>query len=445
MSCLSPATSTPSGAQCRVSFGTGSPKTGATKASSPSRRPRSYCSLLPGALASRGTATPQPPPPPFISGLRSPRSSVGSHRRAKTQASTSTADPFKLRTQPETAIPDLAARARAALAAPDPEHCNTSRTVQHCDQASAAKKHQVTVPLAAAKVDQQSEEPNMVSKDSLENADHTPGRSPGIACLLPLKSLASCPEEVSGSRLSLATTTLTPHALTDTALRKSEVLLAQLSALGLNTDKNGFYLEEVEHEEAADEGIYQMPKSDCSSPKSWAALTPKATDTVEVPVVLLDMFVETWSKYRKLHLSSGSQAKEADGAESCETHLSEPEPEVSSAKASDDASSTRTSQASDAAEDLASLPSPQMSASSCPSGALSPLSGLGSPSPPRILCASSPIHSKQMRDGNAMQFRRSCPLVQANLQGGRSHVACRPVSCTVQQTVTITNTVHFHH
>lgn len=205
-------------------------------------------------------------------------------------------------------------------------------------------------------------------------------------------------------------------------------------------------------------------QSSCSSPSGQSSLVPALcgfvsdADTVEVPVALLDMFMDTWRKYRKLDSLSTSEAKDADEIESCETQTSEPEPKkdmLSSGASSagsttaDDMCSTQGSVTSPSASSFSEMPTSPCWSPRC-ARAVSPW-GPRRTMPPRIGRAPSPQRIQQIQKEHPIQRRMSCPFVHANLPATSPMVVsmdvpagCRAVSCTVQQTVTITNTLIFN-
>jgi len=232
----------------------------------------------------------------------------------------------------------------------------------------------------------------------------------------------------------------TPHALTNAALERSELLLAQLSALGLDED--------------GDETIYSMPDSEsgaagsstCSSPASRSP-TPRV-DTVELPVAVVDMLMEAWAKHRQQEvLDSQVLDKEQEVPEKATARESpgEPEPEDCSTNAPSEAEHCDSSSCYEGGSLLSGHCTPQ--STSFGSFAKAPrrmpfrqTRGL-SPAPlnlntpralPTVRCMQrSPMSGlpSPMHQG----FLLPSPL-------GR----CSPVTCTVQQTITITNTVRFH-
>lgn len=219
-------------------------------------------------------------------------------------------------------------------------------------------------------------------------------------------------------------------------------------------------------------------------------------------MALLDMFVETWSKYRNLDLESTPKAVAFDADTSCGTQ--EPEPEMLSSKdssadlsavCSTDTFTFCSSAASPEASE--SLAAPQLSSLCWPHSQPSPTTAtrIGSPGV-NTHGASSPIYPAGKASSPTIGFKVMPPRVmshgptsprnswtsgqrvQTHLQASQGHrspahggsmvvpcghmspayggsvmvpkmtvdsrAGCRPVSCTVQQTVTITNTVHFN-
>jgi len=91
---------------------------------------------------------------------------------------------------------------------------------------------------------------------------------------------------------SAKTPPMSPNALTDQALERSEALLAELKALGLGLG------EENETSLAAGELPPNLPERQASR-DSMISLV-KQTESMEVPFAVLDVFAETWCKYRQL-------------------------------------------------------------------------------------------------------------------------------------------------
>jgi hypothetical protein len=257
-----------------------------------------------------------------------------------------------------------------------------------------------------------------------------------------------------GLELSAESPSPTAHAITDVALRKSEVLLAKMVALGL-ADHDEVGSAEDEHEDAVST-IAAMSESACSSPRSFPILpstTSKTTDTVEVPAALLDLFVETWARHRNVQL-------DAEGVDRCRPyhdHVAEPKSKRITSQASsttiDGLSSADDASCWSSAGCSVSVPSlaPASCSSSVASPRMSPRKTLGErqilgerhsllesgPQDRRASCASliqSPIL------GHRQILRQAAPAIAVESRAG-----CRPVSCTVQQTVTITHTVHFNY
>jgi len=262
-----------------------------------------------------------------------------------------------------------------------------------------------------------------------------------VAPPLPLECLVHRPDLADTNS---KTPTLTPHALTDIALRKSELLLAQLSALGLSDDEFGCKCDANEDQDS-------LSRSFClqSAPSSASSIS-------EVPVVLLDLFSETLSN-----------AKTIDQWEFPEPH-SEPE--------SEELSTTASSSMIDGLEPESEEPSIAAS--------LSTMDGLSSSdgSSAATSCLPSPCRDVEVTldkdrciQGHSVQPKSSVRVTEHRPNGvalpqqkavslGRpilqicqkvsARGTCFPVQvtvetpmgrgCTVQHTVTITSTVKFH-
>jgi len=126
---------------------------------------------------------------------------------------------------------------------------------------------------------------------------------------LPLKSLTSCPDDMYGM-----TPTLTPHTLTDNALRKSELLIAELTALGFSDEDEASSAENNAESQNANAGSTDALCMNLSTQPLASSETPvlpggrKRAETVEVPVVLLDLFSETFTKHHKLQSAHAVEA-----------------------------------------------------------------------------------------------------------------------------------------
>lgn len=252
---------------------------------------------------------------------------------------------------------------------------------------------------------------------------------------LPLKSVVRLPDDGTGK-----TPTLTPHTLTDIALKKSELLLAEMTAMGL-LDEEDVGKKHVEAaDNAADDAFCldlacQTPTGDSTARQSEL----KLGETVEVPVVLLNLFSETLTKFsNSLKLGSLSSPTKKDA----EVNESEPEAEDLSSPSSTTAyeDSTHCSTTPNT-----SLFSPREPASPCSSTAKFA-------EPPRMKSAAPPGRKSLPAAQSTLQFHQQ---LSPRIQGGSMRIpnvtsrvrleaplGCK--SCTLQQTVTVTNTVHFH-
>jgi hypothetical protein len=232
--------------------------------------------------------------------------------------------------------------------------------------------------------------------------------------------------------------------MADTALTKSEDLLAKLKDLGLSTeedcglegdDKNAGTLE-------SDLDDTLVMRSPCSS--SIRLQTPRQQDTVEVPVALLDMLVENWSRCQEEMHSAPLKASLSKA------------PSVASSTTLDDLASDQ-----DSLSSLSPLQSPVLPSAESMSECSHPLESSkkhGVPSLRRQV--QSPVVHKQMFDSTAFHRRPAHvqpfnPQMQwshepvfrdaiAPTASVEAHMGRRPVACTIQQTVAVTNTVTFH-
>jgi len=234
------------------------------------------------------------------------------------------------------------------------------------------------------------------------------------------------------------TPTLTPHALTDIALRKSELLLAQLSALGLSDDELGCKYN-------ANEDKDSLSRSFClqSAPSLGSSIS-------EVPVVLLDLCSETLSN-----------AKTIEQWEFPEPH-SEPESEELSTTASssiidglepesEDLSTMEGLSSSDGSSALTScLPSPCRDEEVTPDKVKS-AQGRRVQRASSVTVTAHRLHGLELPQQKVVSLGH--PILQV-CQKVSARGACFPVQvtvetpmgrgCTVQHTVTITSTVKFH-
>jgi len=257
---------------------------------------------------------------------------------------------------------------------------------------------------------------------------------------------------------------------TDTALRKSELLLAQLSAMGLfdsdvdenrndwsmishNDDElgeNESGIDVADSEETVSNDISKDDTPLCPEAEDVSAgpvndevkiLT--ATDTVEVPVALFEMYLESHKKYNDLLMSLPTKKAHCMVASpSSDTLCPEPFHESldldSSCDSSDAASSVGpASWISSASSSMgSSMFSPQVSHRS-----LLMEGGVATPHSP---CGFSPRSSFQPQMPPSLGHHRFT---------GNGHKAMHirhpvgrvPKSCSIEQTVTITNTLHYQY
>lgn len=97
-------------------------------------------------------------------------------------------------------------------------------------------------------------------------------------------------------------------ATADSALKKSEELLAEmLAAVGGETPKfDGKRRTSLMSLDSVPESVLSL----CMSVGEHAEATNSQRTTVEVPIALLDMLTETWSKYREMTATEEASAKE---------------------------------------------------------------------------------------------------------------------------------------
>jgi hypothetical protein len=275
---------------------------------------------------------------------------------------------------------------------------------------------------------------------------------------LPLKALSFA--SGAARETSSKTPTMTPCTLTDIALKKSENLLAELAALGLASEDEGEAgVARGEREpEPEDEHSNGKEYDFCldNTPTSSLVVArrgPKHTDTVEVPVVLLDLFSETLSKYHALVTSPQNKAKRESEVPIAKISLAD--------TISSDASTTDASTTDDivvgtgTSSHTGSLITPTASPFSR-SGSLSmPLPGTSSFKAYGYAQPSSPNMHGQIFNSAGI-FGSIPSIAQASMQLSQPQVqmqapvaapvrleiphGCR--SCTIQQTFTVTSTVH---
>jgi len=254
---------------------------------------------------------------------------------------------------------------------------------------------------------------------------------------------------------------------TDTALRKSELLLAQLSAMGLFDDCASDVDSDVRHngdesgeEESGndvvdcEEGATNEISTDdaqlsegadgfFAGPVNDEVKILTATDTVEVPVALFEMYVESHKKYNDLLMSLPvTKAHSMVASPSSETLCPDPASEAvdldSSCDYSDAASSVGpASWISSATSSMgSSMFSPQMSHRS-----LLMESGMATPHSP---CGFSPRSTLQSQIPPSLGQHRFNGNGRKALHV-RHPVGRQPKSCSIEQTVTVTNTIRFQY
>jgi hypothetical protein len=293
------------------------------------------------------------------------------------------------------------------------------------------------------------------TQDSKEHVQATP--------VLPSKALSFESSSVTrdASSKTPKTPTMTPHTLTDIALKKSELLLAELAGLGLTSEGDDKAEVARGEREPEPEDGQSSGKDDAfcldTTPTSSSALArcgQKHIDTVEVPVVLLDLLSEITSEYQSLVTAPQNKAK--------------PESDLSSAKikladtVSSGASTTDDSTGGSCVCSLGgSLTAPAASRSSCsrsgpgsvsrslPLHGTSTFKSYGYVQPPSPSMRGQSLNSTGRFGVNPSIAHTNIQLYQPQVQMQAPVAApvrleiphgCR--SCSIQQTFTVTSTVH---
>lgn len=316
------------------------------------------------------------------------------------------------------------------------------------DEAAAARPDSVSTYIGAKPEDEVADP--VQTRDSKKGV-HT--ASVVQVPTLPLKalSLASCVSRETGNK----TPTMTPHTLADIALQKSEVLLAELAALGLTSEDDNEAQVAYGNREPEPEDEHSNGKEDAfcldTTPTSSLVLARqgrKHTDTVEVPVVLLDLLSETLSKYHSLVTSPQNKTKPESQIPIAKTHLAD--------TASSGTSTTDDSTIWTGIRSLeGSFTSPTASSFSESGSKSLPLPGTSTFKAYGHAQPSSPSMRGQICN-TAGRFGGHPSAAPANIQLHQPQVQVHaPVaasvrleiphgfrSCTIQQTFTVTSTVH---
>lgn len=358
-------------------------------------------SKCPAGFASRGAENAPAPPLLFVSGLRSKRSPV------------------------------IVSSASGPLANADPQMCDAGVELP------SLSCHVMSGVAGAGDSPKAQPDSNPSKKRSCARLS---AARPGS-----LTALALGLDETSGQ-----TPQATPHTMTETALKKSEDLLAKLMALGLTGDEDCSL--DGDNKSA---GTLESDRDDapgiptpCSS--SACLQTPKQRDTVEVPVALLDMLVENWSRCQEDMHSAPSKVSLSKA------------PSLASSTTLDDLASDQ-----DSLSSISPLQSPVLPSAESMSECSHPMES--TPAPPCtmnvVLSPTRQVHSpvvhKRMFDSNGFNRRpthvqKFNPQLQwshkpafrdaiAPTASAEAHMGRRPVACTIQQTVEVTNTVTFHY
>lgn len=164
----------------------------------------------------------------------------------------------------------LAARARALMVSPEPTDTMT-KTASSSSKASARKARHTSVK-------------------ELQKA--LPSKPLRMRMAVPPLSDEVIKNDVDSTPMS-AVTLSTPNAITNLALEKSEQLLAQLTALGLEGEDCHFVADMKSRTFSAISCLEaSVCSSRCSTPSGQVA-------TVELPVQVVDLLMEAWTKYRQ--------------------------------------------------------------------------------------------------------------------------------------------------
>jgi hypothetical protein len=226
---------------------------------------------------------------------------------------------------------------------------------------------------------------------------------PSIALQLPTEALSTQTCEPRDAAITPATPALTPNALTEAALEKSEKLLAELNSLGLQTEENDDDAD-VNADYAASRRGTSMTISRATSVHSLPSRcsTPKHKDTVEMPRQVLKLLLECWADSHHESLQESS--------------CSEPEPEV-----------------------VSSAPCSQLDSPSTPSSATERLRmPLLKPTLGGIRqCQNQPLHGLPAL---RIQQLPANVLHQSFVPARRNALTSSVIRCTLQQTINISTT-----
>jgi hypothetical protein len=259
----------------------------------------------------------------------------------------------------------------------------------------------------------------------------------------PLRSRVSVPQldtDAIKIEVEIKTPMDTPHALTNTALERSEQLLAQLAALGLDEDNLADNIAAALETKscALSSRATSRATSVRSTPTSRSLMTK--FDTVELPVAVLDLLMEAWSKSQHDNSLDQITMPDSPGVE--------PEPEQCNTPDSSMPSPSST------AKDSPSLSSPLQ---------VSPRMTLQESSRPTLGFLRSAAKTEEWtclpgrlpsaRHLQSSSTRAASPVVPSivrhsvvapSITLGSCGGYRSPITCTAQQTITITNTVQFH-
>jgi len=306
--------------------------------------------------------------------------------------------------------------------------------------------------------------------------------------VLPLKALAEA-SELDGASSRRKFEEMTPHGLTDRALKKSELLLAELSALGLSDEVDfGVPTCVREDSESSDEEVSSLASSLSPAGRSSSLARLQLNDfagKAASPLICVDLHTDKCPTYPTLLCSSPWPVTKSSSecTASCQTtQPHEPEPEMFPSFSSsnlDDVLPLESSlglcswqaQASPLCRAAASPweSSPRAAPPTFAKGNVSPRVAQGI-APPRVSQCAPPAIRQQSRGESVADRRKSLPATYAPGANRYTQVSqaisprpptspllmagpkvavdvpagCRPVACSVEQTITIQKNIALH-
>lgn len=265
--------------------------------------------------------------------------------------------------------------------------------------------------------------------------------------------------------VDISTPTSSPHSLTSLALAKSERLLAEFAALGLDDDAQDV---SSKPEGEACALVSSIATSACSTPTSQSI---SLADTVEVPMGVVDhgvlmelskevlmelpieVLMEAWANHGQ-RTQAPKKIQCSSPLVSPDSQVSEPEPENCSTTGT--LSNCCSTQGFSSSSEFSACNSPRMPGAS-PSRVASNASSVA-PTAHKSGLTPDALHAGHLavqRVQASLMGSKSSSLPSLSLQprvmvqnGFLGSLRCgitrAPGTCTVQQTITITNTVVFH-